>query len=48
MNEKFLPDDPQLTAYALGELTPAKLGLNVAAYDPEAHAADVKWQAIGF
>lgn len=35
-------------AFALGQLTPTQLGLNVAAYDPQAHADDVRWQPLGF
>ena len=32
----------------LGQLTPTALALNVETYDPKAHAAEVKWQPIGF
>lgn len=32
----------------LGQLTPANLGLSVAAYDAKAHADDVEWQPFGF
>lgn len=35
-------------AYALGQLTPAALSLDVAAYDPKAHADAVEWKPIGF
>ena len=35
-------------AFALGQLTPAQLGLTVAAYDPQAHADDVRWKTLGF
>lgn len=35
-------------AFALGQLTPANLGLQVAQYDPQIHADDVGWKTIGF
>lgn len=35
-------------AFSLGQLTPQNLNLNVAVYDPEAHAREVKWQPIGY
>ena len=35
-------------AYNLGQLTPQNLGLQVAAYDPQAHADDVRWQTLGY
>lgn len=35
-------------AFTLGQLTPSQLGLKVAAYDPQAHADDVRWQPLGF
>lgn len=35
-------------SYALGQLMPQTLSLNVAVYDPEAHAKTVRWQSVGF
>jgi len=35
-------------AFTLGQLTPATLGLHVAAYDPQVHADEVGWKTIGF
>jgi TolC family type I secretion outer membrane protein len=35
-------------AFSLGQMTPSKLNLRVAQYDPEEHAKDVEWQPIGF
>lgn len=35
-------------AFALGQLTPQNLGVEVAAYDPQQHADEVGWKTIGF
>ena len=35
-------------AFTLGQLTPATLGLQVAAYNPQVHADEVGWKTIGF
>lgn len=35
-------------AFALGQLSPANLGLNVAAYNPQKHADEVGWKTLGF
>lgn len=35
-------------AFALGQLTPAQLGLTVVADDPQTHADDVRWKTLGF
>ncbi len=35
-------------AFNLGQLTPNNLELKVAAYDPQAHADDVRWQMLGW
>lgn len=35
-------------AFVLGQMTPNNLGLEVATYDPQAHADSVEWQFIGF
>lgn len=34
-------------AFTLGQLTPSQLGLKVDAYNPKAHADDVRWQPLG-
>ncbi len=35
-------------AFTLGQLSPAALGLQVAAYDPQVHADEVGWKTIGY